>query len=91
MSRSSDRSGLMAERGNVHPEFVDAGDQHAQVVADHLAQDFVHLTHVGLAPQTVPELGLDPQDVGVTPVKWRAQVRLMLAPPGAELAPAPAS
>jgi hypothetical protein len=38
--------------------------QHAQVVGDHLAQDFVYLTNVGFGPEAVPKLGLDNHEVG---------------------------
>ena len=36
-----------------------AGDQHAQVVGDHLAQHFVELTDLGLAAERISKLGLD--------------------------------
>jgi hypothetical protein len=45
-------SGLASQRGlepgYVQPDFVNAGDQHAQVVGNYLAQNLIDLAGVGL-------------------------------------------
>ena len=50
---------FLTKRRHVQPDLVNAGDQHAQVVADDLAKHLVYLSGIGLAPQAVTELGLD--------------------------------
>src|ERR1700683_1493399 len=47
------------------PDFVDASNQHAEVVCDDLAQNLVHLTDFGLGANRVPKLALDHGEHGL--------------------------
>lgn len=63
------------ERRAFEPDFVDAGDQHAQVVRDHLEQNLVELSGIGLATQAISELRLDHVEgrFHVRPLSWRSR------------------
>lgn len=49
----------MSEARHPPSGFVDARDQHAEIVRDDLAQDLVDLADLGLRPERVTELRLD--------------------------------
>ena len=70
----------MAEQWNAQIQFVNARDQHAQIVGDHLGQNFVHLTLGGLAPHRISEFRFDHMECGlhVAPLVIAGQERVPL-------------